>query len=536
MSVFTFNSKTTKVTSEDIIAINNQFGVEEKDATSLDQYTSLLAVFHDACEELESMDDFIPSVDYERFPRENVHRPDEKDNKLNAWAYKVTIKDHKPKEGRKLLEGHNVAVKDCVAVAGVPMLLGTDFIKDYVPKTDATLITRLLEAGAVIKGKSVCENMCHSATSHSAATGPVQNALAEGYSTGGSSSGSAALVMDPNEDITIGISFDNGGSSRLPGAWSGAVAIKPTFGLIPCTGSASNEATNDYPGVLTQDVLTNAMGLQAIAGSDGVDDRGFNSITTPYYDDLLASDQSLKGMKIGILKEGFEGPAIEERVKESCLKAIAKFEALGAVVEEVSIPFHSKGSLIWTGISKLGGYLTKTGAAIGRRGFVLHDLDEKLSEALHDQERWEKAYPSTKNIYYNGAYATKKFPTLYSKCQNLSLKLKLAYNKALEEYDILVLPTVPYVARSHAVVGPDAKPFDLLGKQLGLSANTCGFNQSGHPVLALPCGMLPIQEGPLADSGTKLPVSLQLVGKWWDEKTIYKAAYAWEQNNNWREM
>ncbi|EGV61713.1 amidase [Yamadazyma tenuis] len=538
MSVFTFDAKAgNPVTTDTIVSLANELGVKEHTQIELEQYKTLLAVFHDACEELDEMDDYLPEVDYERFPRKDPYFPQPEDNKLGAWGYKCEVKDLKY-TGGGLLDGSNIAVKDCIAIAGVPMLLGTNFVKDYVPKTDAVVITRLMEAGATIQGKAVCENLCHSATSHSAGTGPVHNPLAIGYSTGGSSSGSAALVMDPEEDIDITIGADQGGSVRIPAGWCGAVGLKPTFGLIPFTGCAGNEATNDHLGVLTRDVLTNAKGLQAIAGSDGIDDRSFGAQTSDYYYDLLdlSDPKCLKGLKIAILKEGFENRAVEQRVKDTCLAAIKKFKELGATVEEVSIPLHSKGALIWTGVSKIGGYLTKMGNNIGRRGVSLNDLTQKFLEAAHTQENWDQAYPSSKNIYYNGMYAEKKFPGLYGKCTNLSRKLRDSYNKVLEEYDLIVLPNLPYIARSHAEIGPNATPLELIGKQVGLSSNTAPFDQSGHPALALPVGMLPILEGPLADSGTKLPVSLQIVGQWFDEKTVYRAAYAFEKSYNWKDL
>lgn len=218
------------------------------------------------------------------------------------------------------------------------------------------------------------------------------------------------------------------------------------------------------------------------------------------------------------------------------MQAIKKLEFLGAIVEEVSIPLHSKGPTIWTGISKVGGYLTKAGLANGRRGYSMNDLGEKFVEALHDQESWDKAYPASKNTWYNGLYALKKFPGLYGKCMNLSRKLKDEYNKVLSDYDVIVLPNLPYIARSNPELRPGMTPLELLSKQVGLSSNTAPFDQSGHPALALPCGMLPILEGPLAGSGTKLPVSLQIVGKWFDEKTVYRVAYAFEQSYNWKEL
>lgn len=127
---------------------------------------------------------------------------------------------------------------------------------------------------------------------------------------------------------------------------------------------------------------------------------------------------------------------------------------------------------------------------------------------------------SSKNIFVNGLYGLHKFPTLLGHATNLSLKLRQDYDAALAIQTVLLAPNLPYIANSHASVPfasstPDAPaaPLDLIGKQVGLTSNTAPFNQSGHPVLAMPCGMLEIQEGPLAGSGTKLPVSLQVIGK-----------------------
>ena len=115
----------------------------------------------------------------------------------------------------------------------------------------------------------------------------------------------------------------------------------------------------------------------------------------------------------------------------------------------------------------------------------------------------------------------------------MTLKLRLAYDAALAEYTVLLAPNLPYIANSHAAIGPTATPLSLIGKQVGLTSNTAPFNQSGHPVLAVPCGMLEIQEGPLAGSGVKLPVSLQVIGKWWGEEDVFKVAYAWELEIDW---
>jgi amidase len=153
-------------------------------------------------------------VDEDRFPCKDVHFPDRTQNSHGAWAWKCTVSDNVTNGGK--LAGKTFALEDNVALKGVPMLLGTDFIKGFVPDCDATVVTRILEAGGTILGKAVCENMCHSATSHSSGTGIVENPFAKGYSAGGSSSGSGVLVALGEVDGAIGA--DQGGSIRVPAA------------------------------------------------------------------------------------------------------------------------------------------------------------------------------------------------------------------------------------------------------------------------------------------------------------------------------
>jgi amidase len=147
---------------------------------------------------------------------------------------------------------------------------------------------------------------------------------------------------------------------------------------------------------------------------------------------------------------------------------------------------------------------------------------------------------STKNIYLNGLYAKSAFPSLLGRATNLSLKLRQDYDAALEKYTVLVLPNLPYIANSHAPVpfasSSAAAPLDLIGKQVGLTSNTAPFNQSGHPALAMPNGMLEIIEGPLSGSGVKLPVSMQIVGRWHGEEEVFRVAYAWELANDWKKL
>jgi len=153
--------------------------------------------------------DYIPTVDEHRFPRENVRFPSKEENTHGAWAWRCDVKDAKPATSG-LLVGKTFALKDMISVKGVPMLMGTKFIRDYVPDMDATLVTRILEAGGFITGKAVCENLCHSATSHSSGTGIVENPYCNGYTSGGSSSGSGVLVA--LGEVWGSVGADQGGS------------------------------------------------------------------------------------------------------------------------------------------------------------------------------------------------------------------------------------------------------------------------------------------------------------------------------------
>ncbi|KAL5120244.1 hypothetical protein ACEQ8H_001802 [Pleosporales sp. CAS-2024a] len=533
MSVFSLDtSQGNPVTQQTVDKLCSQLGVTINESEKED-YRRLLAVFHDASEQLMAMDDYVPKVDEQRFPRKNIHFPDKSDNTYGAWAWKCDIMDQQAKGGKLL--GKTFALKDNIAVKDVPMLLGTNFIKGFVPDCDASVVTRILEAGGHIKGKAVCENMCHSATSHSSGTGIVESPFAKGYSAGGSSSGSGVIVALSEVDGAVGA--DQGGSIRVPAANCGIVGLKPTFGLVPYTAAGSNEPTNDHLGPMTRTVLDNALFLEVIAGNDNIDDRSFaapHPSNIPTYSAIasLPEDQPLKGKRFAVITESLSMPALDPRVVKTFRAAVSRYTELGATIEEVSIPIHSKGAAIWTGVSKVGGFLAKTCSAFGRRG---HQM-VRLNSLMHPmgQQNWEQAYASTKNIYLNGVYAVDKFPHLLAKATNLSRQLRDAYDAALQTYDVLLTPTVPYVATSHAA--PDATPLEQITKQIGLTANTAPFNQSGHPVLALPIGMLEVLEGAGVEERVKLPVSMQVIGKWWDEMTVYEASYAWERANDWRSM
>ena len=249
-------------------------------------------------------------------------------------------------------------------------------------------MTRLLEAGATIEGKAVCENLSLCASSFSAATGPVENPYAHGYACGGSSSGCGHLVGAGKVGGAIG--GDQGGSIRFPASHCGAVGMKPTWGLVPWTGMATHEPVHDTAGPMSLDIATNAKILQVIAGRDDIDDRGSGvPAPTELPDYSVGLSQGVKGLKIGILKEGFDFEVMDPRIRKQVLEAAENFKELGAEVVEISIPIHKHASDIVTCALRpsaaRNGYL---GTACGRRGLYLNGLVEKMSPL--DQEKFDK--------------------------------------------------------------------------------------------------------------------------------------------------
>jgi amidase len=183
-----------------------------------------------------------------RYPRTCGWRPAPEDNRLGAWYWRCEI------EGARagILAGKTVAIKDNVCVAGIPMMNGCAVLEGYVPEVDATIVSRILDAGGKIVGKAVCEALCCSsdANSHTSDTGPVFNPYDLTRSTGGSSSGSAALLAAGEVDVAIG--GDQGGSIRIPASWCGVYGLKPTYGLVPYTGVFPLELTLDHVGPMAR--------------------------------------------------------------------------------------------------------------------------------------------------------------------------------------------------------------------------------------------------------------------------------------------
>src|SRR6202140_3459003 len=268
----------------------------------LKSYDALMQANYAAYDIVDAMPDYVPAVKYPRTPG---YRPEGEENKYNAWYVKTTIKG--APSGK--LSGKTIAVKDNVSLAGVPMMNGASTLEGYIPDTDATIVARILDAGGTIVGKTHCEYFCFPGGSHTCAAGPVHNPHKMGYSAGGSSSGSGVVVATGEADMAIG--GDQGGSTRIPSAFCGVYGMKGTHGLAPYTGVMPIEITLDHTGPMTRNVRDNALLLEVLAGPDGLDPRQVSPKVANY---TQALEGGVKGLRIGIVKEGFGHPNSERDV------------------------------------------------------------------------------------------------------------------------------------------------------------------------------------------------------------------------------
>lgn len=447
----------------------------------------------------ELYDDYGPP----RAARRSYRFPPPGDDPLNAWC--VTSEIRSATEG--LLSGRRVAIKDNIAVAGIPMTNGSKALAGFIPNRDATVVERMLAAGATIAGKSVCENFCGSTSSSSSATGPVRNPWDHTRETGGSSSGSAALVASGAVDFALG--GDQGGSIRLPASLCGIVGLKPTHGLVPYTGAVTIESTIDHLGPMTRTVADAALVLTVLAGADGKDLRQPNNVAVIDYRSML--DSGVAGMRVGILAEGFGQPDSRPEVDRLVRAAALRLSEIGCTVGEISVPWHRKALHVFAVIftdcfyQMLNGSGHWLGADQGDEPELLaHFLSQRIA-------RTEQLSAMIKMTVLCGHYSTKTFGgTSCAKARSLLPYIRAAYDAALRQYDVLVLPTIPRTARMRSADS-------ISDISLHAVANTAPLNLTGHPAISVPAGLV---DG--------LPTGMMIIGRRFDDATVLRVANAFE--------
>jgi amidase len=499
-------------TTDQVRALGAEMGMDITDKYA-QSFLNYIAPFAEGYRAIAALPDDLPPVKY---PRGKGYRPEGAENKYGAWAVKAHIKG--AKSGK--LAGKKIAIKDTYAVAGLPLTNGASVLEGYVPEFDATVVTRLLDAGAEVVGKSVCEYFSFSGGAATSITGPVHNPRAWGHTPGGSSTGSGALVAAGEVDMATG--GDQAGSIRIPASLSGVVGIKPTWGLVPYTGIMGMDATIDHAGPLTQTAAENALFLEVMAGEDGYDPRQQGLKLDKY---TKAIGQSVKGMKIGVVKEGFGQWDSHPDVDAGVRAAAEVFAKQGAKVSEISLPWHPIGLSLWAAIGLEGTYhvMMKSGS-LGRHIEGVYNVS--LAGRIAGSKGRANELPDTvKTGMLLGAYTDKHYDGyFYYKASNLRRRLRAEYDNALADYDLLLMPTTRVMASK---IPPMDAPFEaIMQHSWEQIANTCPFNVTHHPAISIPCGF---------GEGDR-PIGLMLVAKMWQESTLYRAADAFERAVDWQKM
>lgn len=432
---------------------------------------------------------------------------------LHAWMHRTHGRGNENASGP--LNGMRLAVKDSIAVAGVPMTAGGAFLRDFTPKHSATAVQRTLDAGAEFVGTAVCEDLCYSGSSFTSTTGPVLNPYDHERSAGGSTSGCAALLATDQADIALGT--DLGGSVRNPAAWCGVLALKATFGAVPYFGALPTEFSMDHLGLMARTPLQLALLLEAVAGYSEDDPRqaGVGRLKGSARD----IDQDVSGLRIGIVQDGFGWPdRSDPRVDTVVRKAVADLARLCGGAEETSVALHRHARDIHVPISCEGGLATvfeQNMQGSNHAGSYDPELARAFGNAL-DTGIEDLPLNGKVSLIAGTLLRHETKGGVMALAQALRKKLRAQFDAALERYDLLVMPTVPMLP--HRLPNGPLVPAEHQRLAFEMHDNNCATNLTGHPALSMPCGMV---DG--------LPVGMMLIGRPLDDHRLIRVAHRFQK-------
>jgi aspartyl-tRNA(Asn)/glutamyl-tRNA(Gln) amidotransferase subunit A len=409
-------------------------------------------------------------------------------------------------QGQGPLAGIPIAIKDNICVRGLQLSCGSDILGDYHPPYDATAITRLNAAGAVIIGKTNCDEFAMGSSNENSAFGPVRNPWDTARVPGGSSGGSAAAVAAGIVPVALG--SETGGSVRQPAALCGIAGLKPTYGRISRYGLVAFASSLDQIGIFGRSTDDIATVLGAIAGRD-VHDATTADVPVPDYTAGLSGP--IAGKRIGVPRELF-GEGLDAEVRASVEQVIEAYRALGAEIVDVALP-HSKYCIAVY-------YIIATAEAssnLARYDGVRYGHRTEEPSGLRDmykRTRDEGFGAEVKRRIMLGTYVLSSgyYEAYYRKAQQVRTLINRDFTDAFAQCDAILTPTTPTTA---FLIGE--KVDDPLAMYLN-DIYTCTANLAGIPGLSLPCGL----------SGEGLPIGFQLVGPHWSEGTLLQLGHAYE--------
>jgi aspartyl-tRNA(Asn)/glutamyl-tRNA(Gln) amidotransferase subunit A len=410
----------------------------------------------------------------------------------------------------KPLWGVPVAIKDLICVAGVPNTCGSRILENFTPFYDAHLVSRLVDAGAVVVGKANLDEFAMGSSNESSHFGPVRNPWDPERVPGGSSGGSAASVSARQCFAAVGT--DTGGSIRLPASLCGCVGMKPTYGRVSRYGLVAYGSSLDQAGPFARTVEDAALMLESMAGHDSKDSTSVDRPVEPYAE-LLAERGDLKGITVGLPAEYWR-EGLDPEVEKTLSKSLDTLESLGATLTEVSLPLtkYAVPTYYIIAMAEASSNLARfDGVRYGRRTEKPEDLLD-----LYVRSRTEGFGDEVQRRIMVGTYVLSAgyYDAYYKKAAQVRRRIRDDFLAALDGCDVLAGATSPTVAWPLGALTDDPVKMYLM------DIFTLSINLAGLPGLVLPAGVG-------AESG--MPVGLQLIGKAFDEATLFRTGHVLEQ-------
>ncbi|MBI3174279.1 MAG: Asp-tRNA(Asn)/Glu-tRNA(Gln) amidotransferase subunit GatA [Chloroflexi bacterium] len=412
------------------------------------------------------------------------------------------------------LTGIPFGVKDCLSTKGVRTTCSSKILENYVPQYNATVIDKLADSGAVMLGKHNMDEFGMGSSCENSAYFPTRNPWDLTRVPGGSSGGSAAAAAAGLGLFSIG--EDTGGSVRMPAGFCNVTGLKPTYGRVSRYGLIALASSFDSIGPMAREVYDVAAVTEAIAGLDKRDSTS-STLPVPQYTQSLG--KSVKGMKLGIPKEYFVA-GMEAGVESAIHKAIQQFEALGMEIHEVSLPHTKYGLPVYYLIlfAEASANLARFDGT--RFGLSVRDGAEDVID-VYLRTRAAGFGDEVKRRIMLGAYTLSAgyYDAYYLKAQKVRTLLRQDFEQAFEQVDALIAPTCPTTA--FKIGEKTADPLEMYLSDIYVTAT----NPAGIPSLAVPCGF---SQG--------MPVGMQLMGKHFNEETLFQIGHAYQQVTDWHKQ
>lgn len=452
-----------------------------------------------------------------------LRRIDETDEKIRAYITlcRDAALEQAKEADRRISRGAGIdpflgipiALKDNFLTRGVRTTCASKILGNFIPPYDGTVVARLRSAGSVFAGKTNLDEFAMGSSTENSAFVPTRNPWSVERVPGGSSGGSAAAVAA--DQCLAALGTDTGGSIRQPAAYCGIVGLKPTYGRVSRYGIIAFASSMDQVGPLTKNIRDCALMLEAIAGYDPADSTSVN-LSVPRYSAALTGD--IKGLRVGVPKEYFIA-GMQPEVEQAVRKGIHQLQRSGAIIEDISLPHTEYAVAVY--------YIVATAEAssnLARYDGMRFGHSERANDLMetYTKTREEGFGAEVKRRIMLGTYALSAgyYDAYYLKAQQVRALIKKDFDQAFKICDAIATPTAPTTAFRLG-----EKTGDPLQMYLS-DIYTLSINLAGLPAVSLPCGF----------DCDALPIGMQIIGKHFDETTVLRLAYAYEQATEWHKQ